>query len=67
MAIDDEKAEVERTSHETPKIPNRPQAKDTENKKAGYLPQSDEEYNVTLKTWCVVAVSEQVHLALTLL
>lgn len=31
--------------------------KDAEKAMTNYLPQSDEEYNVTLKTWCVVLVS----------
>lgn len=31
--------------------------KDEENTSGAYIPQSDAEYNVTLKTWCVVLVS----------
>ena len=31
--------------------------KDAENPTASYIPQSDEEYNVTMKTWCVVMVN----------
>jgi hypothetical protein len=63
MAISDEKAEVDRTSHEASKTSNIVKEKDVENPTASYIPQSDEEYNVTLKTWCVVAVSlEALHL-----
>ncbi|KAH4064038.1 hypothetical protein HBI52_036910 [Parastagonospora nodorum] len=47
----DEKAEVDRASHELSKT-----SKDVENANGPYLPQSDEEYNVTLKTWCVVVI-----------
>jgi len=50
MAIGDEKAEVDRTS-------NSVKEQDADNAMAGYLPRSDEEYNVTLKTWLVVTVS----------
>jgi hypothetical protein len=52
MAISDEKAEAERTSREASKTSN-----DIENPNISYLPQSDEEYDVTSKTWCVVVVS----------
>jgi hypothetical protein len=52
MALGDEKAEIERASHEVSKASN-----DIENPTGSYLPRSDEEYNVTLKTWCVVVVS----------
>lgn len=48
----DEKAEVDRASHEVSKT-----SQDVEHANRSYLPQSDEEYNVTLKTWCVVVVS----------
>jgi hypothetical protein len=50
MAIGDEKAEVDRTS-------NSVKEQDNEITMAGYLPRSDEDYNVTLKTWLVVTVS----------
>ena len=54
----DEKPEVERASHEMSKTSGSLKEKDAENNAmAGYLPQSDEEYNVTIKTWCVVIVS----------
>lgn len=57
MAIADEKPEADRTSHEVvSKKSNSLKEKDAENAMTGYLPQSDEEYNVTLKTWCVVMV-----------
>lgn len=54
MAIGDEKAEVDRTS-------NSVKEQDGENTMAGYLPRSDEDYNVTLKTWLVVTVSCSQH------
>lgn len=56
MATADTKPEVERTSREV-KTSGSLNEKDVENSPAGYLPRSDEEYNVTLKTWCVVIVS----------
>jgi uncharacterized lipoprotein len=58
MAISDEKAEAERTSREASKTSNSLKGHDAENPTGAYLPQSDEEYNVTLKTWCVVVVSK---------
>ncbi|CAO2655346.1 Nn.00g104100.m01.CDS01 [Neocucurbitaria sp. VM-36] len=54
MAVTNEKDE--RTSNELSKTSNSLKEKDAENQAAGYLPQSDEEYNVTLKTWCVVLI-----------
>ena len=56
MAVTNEKDEVQRTSNELSKTSNSLKEKDAENQVAGYLPQSDGEYNVTLKTWCVVLV-----------
>lgn len=57
MAIADEKPEVDRTSHDVAsKKSSSLKEKDAENATTGYLPQSDEEYNVTMKTWCVVMV-----------
>ena len=60
MTIGDEKAQIDRTSHEISKTSNSLKEQDAENPMAGYLPRSDEEYNVTLKTWCVVTVSIEV-------
>lgn len=59
MAVSDEKPDVDRTSNdaEVVKPPNSLKEKDAENPVESYIPQSDEEYNVTLKTWCVVMVS----------
>jgi hypothetical protein len=57
MAINDEKAEAIRTSHHVSEPSNRLEEKDVENPTASYLPQSDGEYVVTFKTWCVVVVS----------
>lgn len=56
MAVTSEKQDVQRTSNEVSKTSNSLKEADAENPMAGYLPRSDEEYNVTLKTWCVVAV-----------
>jgi hypothetical protein len=56
MAATDEKAEVERTSHEVSKTSQSLKDHDVE-LNPSHIPQSDEEYNVTLKTWCVVTVS----------
>jgi hypothetical protein len=58
MARGDEKAEATRTSNEIPKTSDSLKEKDAENPATAYLPQSDVEYNVTLKTWCVVVVSQ---------
>ncbi|KAH7370985.1 fungal trichothecene efflux pump [Pyrenochaeta sp. MPI-SDFR-AT-0127] len=55
MAIADEKPDVERTSREV-KTSDSLKGKDAEDPMAGYLPRSDEEYNVTMKTWCVVLI-----------
>lgn len=57
MTIADEKPEVERTSREA-KTSDSLKEKDVEDPMVGYLPRSDEEYNVTMKTWCVVLVCE---------
>lgn len=59
MAPTDEKAEVERTSHEVSKTSQSLKDHDVE-RNPSHIPQSDEEYNVTLKTWCVVVVSSHV-------
>jgi hypothetical protein len=56
MAVMDEKPDVERTSREV-KASESLEEKDVENRMAGYSPRRDEEYNVTMKTWCVVFVS----------
>ncbi|KAF1847133.1 MFS general substrate transporter [Cucurbitaria berberidis CBS 394.84] len=56
MATSNEKQEVQRTSNEISKTSNSLREKDAEDPMAGYLPRSDEEYNVTLKTWCVVSI-----------
>jgi hypothetical protein len=56
MAVMDEKPEVQRTSNEASKTSQSLKEQDPE-RSASYVPQSDEEYNVTLKTWCVVIVS----------
>jgi hypothetical protein len=58
MARGDEKAEAIRTSHEIPGTSHSLKEENVENPATAYLPQSDEEYNVTLKTWCVVVVSQ---------
>ncbi|OAL05350.1 MFS general substrate transporter [Phaeosphaeriaceae sp. SRC1lsM3a] len=55
MAPTDEKAEVERTSHEVSKTSQSLKDHDVE-RNPSHIPQSDEEYNVTLKTWCVVVI-----------
>jgi hypothetical protein len=54
----EEKPEVDRTSADADvvvKTSDSLKEKDAENPVA-HLPRSDEEYNVTLKTWCVVLV-----------
>lgn len=56
MALGDEKAQVERTSHDVSKTSNSLKEKDLENTTPSHIPRSDEEYNVTLKTWLVVIV-----------
>ena len=55
MATAVDKPEAERTSREV-KTSESLKEKDAENNMEGYLPHNDEEYNVTLKTWCVVCV-----------
>lgn len=57
MAALDEKPEADHQSAEVVKTSGSLKEKDAENPVAPYLPRSDEEYNVTLKTWCVVIVS----------
>lgn len=56
MAAMDEKAEAQRTSNEVSKTSQSLKEQDPE-RSASHIPQSDEEYNVTPKTWCVVIVS----------
>jgi hypothetical protein len=63
MAISDEKAGAVRTSHDVSKTSNSLKEKDAENATASYLPQSNEEYVVTFKTWCVVVVSPMFNFA----
>jgi hypothetical protein len=60
MAIDDEKAEVVRASQEISKKSNSLKEKDCENPTAAHLTQPEEEYAVSLKTWCVVVVSPHI-------
>jgi MFS family permease len=60
MAIDDEKAEVVRASHKISKKSNSLKEKDCENPTAAHLTQPEEEYAVSLKTWCVVVVSPHI-------
>ncbi|KAF1943765.1 MFS general substrate transporter [Clathrospora elynae] len=55
MATAEEKPEVEKASKEV-KTCKTLKEKDVETPMTGYLPRSDEEYNVTLKTWCVVSI-----------
>jgi hypothetical protein len=59
MTMNDEKPSLEQRSaeaeRETPE--HSLKQKDEENTTATHIPHSDEEYNVTLKTWCVVLVS----------
>lgn len=57
MTAAEEKPEVDQQSAEVAKTSGSLKEKDAENPMAGYIPQADEEYNVTLKTWCVVLVS----------
>jgi hypothetical protein len=55
----EEKSTLEQRSFEAEQEPvaNSLKQKDEENTPGTRLPQSDDEYNVTLKTWCVVLVS----------
>lgn len=59
MTAADEKPDVDQRSVEPEgvKFSGSLKEKDVEHNAASYLPQNDEEYNVTLKTWCVVLVS----------
>jgi len=55
--MSEEKADIDRGSPEAVKTSDSLKEKDVENTADTYTPRSDEEYNVTLKTWCVVLVS----------
>ncbi|KAF2011386.1 MFS general substrate transporter [Aaosphaeria arxii CBS 175.79] len=57
MAVD-EKQEVDQHSFEGDPVKNSGslKEKDEEHNAQSYIPQSDEEYNVTVKTWCVVLI-----------
>ena len=55
----EEKPAVDRTSADAEhvKTSDSLKEKDVETAHEAYIPRSDEEYNVTLKTWCVVLAS----------
>lgn len=53
----EEKPSVEHVSDEVVKTSGSLKENDAEKAMASHIPRSDEEYNVTLKTWCVVLVS----------
>lgn len=56
MTADEEKPEIEHQSAKVTRTSGSLKEKDAENPVQSYLPRSDEGYNVTLKTWCVVIV-----------
>lgn len=54
MAITEDKDAVHHTSSHVNDVGSRNGSSDREKQATSYLPQSDDQYVVTWKTWCVV-------------